>query len=485
MLLDSFKLAAESKFVKAINKFLYTPYYMSLIAALMAVSNLFAMEFVVFYLYLTFAIYITFLAPDCFPIMPMFCCGYMLFSAGNNPASNYGKNFLSSKENIIQFIIILVLIAILLISRLVYEIVAKKRYKQFSKALTLGFILLGASYLLAGFLSPEYSLRTVIFGAVEIISLCFTYYYFMFTVDWSKRKGSDIALLFCAVGIGLALQIIGMYLRPEAFEALKNGTFNRGMLISGWGIYNNVGGMMAMMIPAPFYLATTRKNQPWWILLGCVFMIAVMLTQSRGSMLSGAGVFVLCILLTIICSKGENRRKNVMTIAILAFAALTVLACTFDILMDKVFRSFKNMDFFNSSGRWDIYKYGIDRFAENPIFGNGFYVGEDVIYQHGSTTLPDKAFLPPRYHNTYVQLLASGGIVSMLAYLFHRFQTLLLTFKNRNVFKMFFILPVAAVVFSSVVDCHFFNLGPGLTYGVVLVCMEKIVESADKNVVEI
>ncbi len=464
----------ENRIVKLINSCLYSYGYMLLIAALMAISNIFALEFAVFYVYLLFVILTVLFSEDCFPIMPMFCCGYMLFSAKNNPATNYGEHFLSSKANITQFIVIAVAVFVLLLIRLIYELIAKRRYKQFSYPLTIGFVLLGMAYICGGAISSEYSLRTVVFGALQIISLCFTYYYFMFSVNWEKRRGSDIAFMLSAVGIGLVLQIIGMYVYPGVLEAIKDGTFERDMLISGWGMYNNVGSMMAMMIPAPFYLATIRKIGFPWILLSCVFMVAVIFTQSRGSMLSGTVVFFLCVIVMLCCSCGKTRLWNGIAMLGILIGVMSLAAFAWEEIYEKVFSFFEENEFFVSQGRLDTYKYGLDKFHENPIFGNGFYIGEDLLYQHGVNTLPDKAFLPPRYHNTYIQLLASCGIVGLIAYMVHRIQTLILIFKKRNVFNMFMGLSIAVLLISSLVDCHFFNFGPGLTYGIIIICMEKI-----------
>ena len=134
----------------------------------------------------------------------------MLFSAKNNPVANYGKHFLSTPGNQRQFVFLAVVIAASLITRFVYEIVKNRHRLSKLPELTTGFLLLGGVYVLSGFLSEYYSLRTVIFGLVQIVSLCATYFFFAYTIDWTKRREKDIALMFCAVGVGLFLESIAM-----------------------------------------------------------------------------------------------------------------------------------------------------------------------------------------------------------------------------------------------------------------------------------
>lgn len=464
----------DNRIIKLLNRFLYSPVYMLLVALLMAASNIFSLEFPVMTAYTLLGILTVLFSPDCFPIMPMFCCGYMLFSAGNNPAADYGTHFLSTPESLALFVFLAATAAVCLIVRFVYEIVKMGRDGSRLPKLTAGFVFLGIAYMLGGFLSPYYSLRTVLFGLLEVVALCITYFFFAYTIDWSKRQGRDIALMLSAIGIGITLEIAGMYRSAEVIEALKDGTFQRSMLKSGWGVYNNVGGMMAMMIPAPFYLASTQKQGFLWIPLGGLFISAVAFTQSRSSMITAAVITVLCILFVLIYSKRWAKLWNMAMLAAL-ISVIGIYGYPFlkeDIAI--IFKFFTNSQFFDLEGRIEIYKNGIQRFMENPVFGSGFYVSDGSVFQYGSDSLPEGFFLPPRYHNTLIQLLASGGVFAVIAYLFHRVQTVWLVLKQKSAFSFFMWLSILSLLIGSLADCHFFNFGPGLTYGVLLVCMEKI-----------
>ena len=123
----------------------------------------------------------------------------------------------------------------------------------------------------------------------------------------------------------------------------------------------------------------------------------------------------------------------------------------------------------NDSGRIEIYKTNLISSLDTFIFGKGFY--NVPPYQWGD--IEKITFIPPRYHNTYVQLICSTGIVGLLAYFYHRFETLRLVFKKLTLNKVFVALSFLALPLSSILDCHFFNIGPGFLYGIALLFLEK------------
>lgn len=471
----------ENSVVKAINNFLSTPWYMLLIALIMAASNIFGLEFMAFYAYMFIGVYIALFAPDCFAFAPMFCCGYMLFSAGNNPAKNYGETIFSQKENLIQFIIIIAVIALSLLVRFFFEILVVRRKVKRMPALTLGFVVLGIAYLLSGAYTEGYGGKELAFSALQIISLCITYFYLYYTVDWEKRDVGDCAMMLSCVGIGLFLEIVGMYLQPTVIEAIKNGKFNRALLRSGWGVYNNVGGMMAMLMPAPFYFSCVKKRGWLYLILASIFLGGVILTQSRGAMLAGGGVYAVCCLFVLIYTPKERRLANILTFIIavlfIGVTALIILTKPGQVIVGDMVATGKK-----DNGRIEIYIAGLKQFLEAPIFGKGFYAPiEDAIrwpelvgHQYGWENLGEDYFIPPRYHNTIVQLLASGGVVALLAYGYHRLQTIMLFIRKPTAYKTFMGLAICAHLLASMLDCHFFNIGPGLTYGMILLFAEML-----------
>ena len=82
------------------------------------------------------------------------------------------------------------------------------------------------------------------------------------------------------------------------------------------------------------------------------------------------------------------------------------------------------------------------------------------------------ALFPPRWHNTIIQLLATGGVVCLFGYVVHRVQTVKLFLKNPSGDKTFVALSILALLLTSLLDCHFFNVGPVLLYSAMLAFTE-------------
>ncbi len=466
MLQSVFPKLSDNRIVKAITRFLYTDWYLLIVVALMVVANLFGMEFPVYYCYMLFCVATALFADDLFPIMPMACTSYMTFSANNNPAANVDGHIFSSLGNIVQFVVICAIIVAALVTRLVFEL--KKGREKKAPAFSLGFLALGVAYMLGGLFSPYYEGKTVLFGLLQIVCLTVFYFFFYYTVDWGKRHIDDYAKLFTVIGVGLILETIGMYLQPEVLEAYANGRFERKLLLTGWGIYNNVGGMLVLCLPAPFYFAATKKQGWIFSLLGSVQLAAIVLTQSRSSIIFGLAVYAACVVTVLILSKKWDKIFNLITYLAIA-AAVGISAIFFFDELQQLFRVLLSAGW-NPSGRWSLYTLGWEQFLQFPVFGNGFYQCKGGWIW---ADLPQGAFLPARYHNTVVQLIASGGAVALIAYLFHRVQTAIVLVKRFSVQTLFIALSICGLLLTSMLDCHFFNLGPGLLYGCLLVMLEK------------
>ena len=71
-----------------------------------------------------------------------------------------------------------------------------------------------------------------------------------------------------------------------------------------------------------------------------------------------------------------------------------------------------------------------------------------------------------------IALLATGGVSLLAGYVLHRVQTVKLFVKNFNTGKLFAGLTVLALLLTSLVDCHFFNVGPVLIYSAMLAFVE-------------
>ncbi len=467
MLVSAYPQLKNKKFVRFLCAFFRSPYYCAIIAALMAVSELFALELPVYYIYLLFGSACILFAEDTLGIMPIACCGYMTFAAQNNPGQHPETSAFLQPETYLQLAFVLTIAVILFLGRLVVSAgeLPKKRVPR----LAVGFLGLGIAYLLAGAFSGYYAFNTVLYGFVQIVSLCVFYFFFYYTVDWRTVKADYFAVMFTATGVGMLAEVVGMYFLPGV---IVDGMVMRGALYTGWGVYNNVGCIMAMCMPAPFYFAATKKHGWAFSILGCFFFLGVVLTQSRGSILFGIVVFLACIVAVLIFSKKWEKLWN----GIVFCAFVLAIGIAFAVWSEQMQALFYSIIEWGTkdSGRGEIYKKCWETFRSSPTFGVGFYKTPGAVLAEGGMwdAAPEGTFIPARAHNTYLQLLASGGVIALVLYLYHRGETLYVLFRKPTAAKTFAFLCISSLLLTSLLDCNFFNIGPGILYSLLLVCAE-------------
>lgn len=472
MLTEAFPRLREVRALAAAQAFFRSGWFAAVATLLMACSEIFAIEIAVIYCYLAFGLLIFLVCDDMLPIVPMVCCGYMLFSAQNNPGK-FPDALFGQPGGMLALFYAIILIVILLVGRLVSMLMEGEKHG--APKLTLGFLLLGAAYLLGGLFSPYYDGKTVLMGFVQIASLCGFYFYFYYTVRWDKVPAHYLPMIVSIIGVGMLAEIVGMYFNEGVVK--EDGTINRVGLYTGWGIYNNVGCVMAMIMPAPVYFAVKQKNGWMYTILSVFFYLGVLLTQSRGAMLFGSVVFLGCIVVTLIGSKKQEKLWNGIVYAALALGGI-VCIFVFKEQVDRLFGSMLKQGM-NDAARFDTWRACWERFLEYPSFGVGFYktpgtlLTEDGMYTNFADGTPEGYFLALRAHNTFFQLIATGGAVALVAYAVHRIQTLILCLHRPSTFKFVAALCVGAMLLTSITDCHVFNMGPGLMYAVWLVFGEK------------
>ena len=203
-------------------------------------------------------------------------------------------------------------------------------------------------------------------------------------------------------------------------------------------------------------------------MLGTLFLGGVFLSNSRTSMLGGAAIYGICVLVLLFTA--PNKKRTVIITLLLGLCGIAGAV----VLREKIFQLFTDILSRGTSlnHRDEFYEAGINQFVQYPIFGGSFYPIGYVPWDW-SEVASFSNFFPPRWHNTIIQLMTCTGTVGLVAYLIHRLQTLRLFATHRNATSLYIGMSVLALVFCSLFDCHFFNIGPTLFYSVCLVFAEK------------
>lgn len=447
--------------------FLVSPRFCVAVMILAALSNMFSLELPVYTVFIALAVYVCIWGQDLLPLMPLIVACYLSPSTANNPGKAVDSVF-SFAQGGIWLAILAGAVAAALAFRVWKD---RKAFFHAPRRLLPGILLLCGSYLLSGLGSTGYCdsfFSNLLFALMQCGCILLPYFLFTGGIQWkSVRKDYFAWLGSCVAGL-LVVEILWVYLTQGV---LTGGVIDRARIHTGWGMYNNMGAMLMILLPFPFYL-TAQKNKHWLgPLIGCGHVLAVLLTCSRNSILVAGALYVLCVIWSWRRADKTLYRKTLLWLVGCAGAVCLLLLKP---LLDAFTQILEQG--LDLSSRDDIFKEGLKLFGQAPVFGVSFY---SPGYQpwDWSTLESFTGLFPPRWHNTYVQLLASGGVVAMGAYICHRVQTAKLFLKQSSREKTAIALSLGALCFSSIFDCHFFNMGPVLFYSMGLAFAECICKS--------
>lgn len=467
MLLDFFPSLKDSKIILFLQKFLYSKLYIALVGLLTLLCHTFALEIPYYYFIVTICLVIpTLFCEDLLPVVAPLSMTYSTVSVWSNNSTKGISLFKGA--NIFHLSILVGIILVCFITRLIYDLI-KKPERRRKPALFLGFAILLPFYLFGGLFSGFWAMDTFLYGLVCFASISICYFLLLYLVDWKKVNKEYLMWVMFIYGLVIAGEVFFMI----TYNAVCEKAFIAGetTLFTGWGMRNNIAAQIALCITAPYYLAYKAKKIDWLFLLAIpVMMTAALFTNSRGGSLACLVLLVAGLVIYLIIG---NKRQRI-TCSITVSACVAVFLIVFFIKQTEMksfffrfFQDYSEVDF--SSSRNEKWLKGLTQFTQKPVLGVGFYQLKMDRFVNFST-----GFVPSRYHNTIIQFLATSGILGLLAYGFHRFQTIVLAFKKPTVEKTFIFLSIAALLFSSLYDNHFFNLGPGLNYCVALAFIEGI-----------
>lgn len=456
----------DSKFRK-LNTFLESPAFVLMIGFLTVIANLFKAELIVYTVFIILGCYIVLFCSDFAPTCIIFLCCYIMPSSGNNPG-RAAKSIFYPQNGGIYLLILAVLFVGCVIYRLVTdrELGGKNIWTRTRKFLP-GMLILGAGYLLAGAFSGRYfahGAMNFVFALIQVLAVTGLYWFFSGTIRWEKISGDYWAWIGFTVGLTVSLELVGIY----AFHhVIQNFKIQTALIYSGWGNANNIGCMIAMMIPFALFLGH-RTGKAGLFSLAAFFMIAcVFFTCSRNSILVAVPLYVFTLIM--ICRNSENK-KTFLRFTGGAALLLLFLALLFHRSILLMFQELLQRGF-NPRNRDRIYPQGIEAFLRNPIFGESFYPKSTTIDMW--STLPQmQSILPARWHNTVIQLLASCGLVGIVCYSVHRIQTVRFFWQRRRTDLIIIGLSLMSLLLMSLLDCHFFNIGPTMFYSAMLAFAE-------------
>ena len=462
--------------LQAADRFLYSPAYFLLLGGLTVLSNVFSLERYVYAAFILIGIYICLFGRDLLPLFPIFACGYISPSAGNNPGVNENSIFSLSGGGF-YLAVILTLLAVSLVYRVVTDPdFGGKKFLTKKRSLLSGMLLLSLSYAISGLGSgqwAEYGWRNLFFSFLQLVAIAGLYWLLSGAVKWEQAPKAYLFWTGICVGYVLLAELVGVYFQADV---IVNGAILRERIVTGWGHYNSMGALLIMIIPLSFFLTGKGKYAAFAYVSAFLFFLGVLFTCSRASILFGIPVYVLSYVLSVIHRK-HARSQIGIHIAIVLLPIVVAIVLREELM--GLFRELINAGFESLDRRVD-YLAGLKQFLHFPIFGGSFFPVDHWPYAW-STSESFLSLFPPRWHNTPIQLLATGGVVCLAAYVVHRVQTVKLFTNNFTTEKLFAGLSVFALLLTSMLDCHFFNVGPVLLYSGLLAFVEFQLNQTEKH----
>ncbi len=457
----------EQSLVQRLNAFLYTPAYLILIGGLTLLSNVFGQELIVYTAFILIGAFVCLYARDLLPLLPLFVCGYITPSRNNNPGRNEDSIFSFSGAGL-YLAILLAGVVFCLVYRLIKDPnIGGKKFFCKKRKLFSGMLILGLAYAISGIGSgqwPELGWRNLFFAFLQFVAIAGLYILLTGGVQWESAPKAYLFWTGTCVGYVVLFELLNLYLTANI---IIDGEIYRNDIYTGWGHYNNIGALLTMVIPMPFFLTGKGRYAGFAYASAILFYIGLLFTSSRGSILFGTPIFIASYMYSL-WHKRHARRQ-----LLAHFGAIVAVIIGIVFVQDNIVQLFKVFgdNGLESPARVNIYEVGVAQFMRFPLFGGSFFPVDIELFSWSSSA-KFVAFFPPRWHNTILQLLATGGIACVSAYTFHRIQTVKLFLNDFTEDKIFAALSIMALLLTSLLDCHFFNIGPVLLYSATLAVVE-------------
>lgn len=443
--------------VRKIAWFIDSPFFPIALAAVILLFYYLSLDMVMIWFMAVCAIAMLATCRDVTPAFAIVLFMHIIISVKNSPSPLGDRSdYFVRPEIYIQVAVAISLCVAVLIARLVYTVYRKKF--RFSP-LFAGLVALSVSVLLNGAFTAEYTAMNLVYGIfIAAIYICI-FMLFSGNLDVTKRTFERIAYYCCVFSVVLATELIVAYATYDGL--FVNGGINRSKIFFGWGMYNTMGMLFCVCVPAWFYFAAKKKFGFIYAIGGLFSIVMTYMTLSRQSMVIMSVLAVVCAVWLLICSKGRERLFNIILLAVVALVMTLVVWINFDFIMKVIEPLIENVQ--DGGNRMELWDRAIEDFLKAPVFGVGFYYLKEL-----DVGLVGLDIIPKMYHDTVLQMLAGCGIVGLVAYAVHRVQTIWSLIKNINFERVYIGITIGAFLLVSIFDNHMFYLFPTILYAALI-----------------
>ncbi len=389
--------------------------------------------------------------------IPFFCFTFFLVTIEHGPnVPNYSDYYW--KTPILW--ILIAYVALLVIGLLVFAVRnASRAKKPNGKGLLSGLLLFCVTLLTNGLFSEHYTVQNLLYAIAFGGILMGVFLLFGTYCDFDRCSCDRFVACLVLTGLLICSELLFAYATTVRFA---DGSVVKESVVLGWGVWTTIGGLLCLFMPASFYFAASHPRGWFGIVSAVLHLFCILLSQSRGALLVGIGIFVLCTF--TLCWVGARKKQNRIFACGMVIVGAFACVCFRQQLLPLI-RNFLQYGF-DDNGRFSIWQAGKDHFLRNPVFGSGFYDS----YTNDEWEMSVAPYL---YHNTWIQMLAANGILGFTAYWIHRVQTICLICKKPTAYSIFLGFGILGMLLFSLLDVLFFNLYPMIFYALMLLFAEK------------
>ena len=344
-----------------------------------------------------------------------------------------------------------------------------------------GIIFFDVALILNGIFSPQNSVYNLLLGLAFAVIITACYCLFVVVIAHSENGISYTCKILVSLSYAVSFQLITVMYKLYQnnnllVESWYGDKINREMLSLSWGPPTISAAIISLGIPAALYLAKTGKFSFFSYTSAVLFIPVLFLINTRSAILVGLVALFVGVLICI--TRGPNRRQNiiytVLLVALIAFIIFSLLNNeNIDIKKLLGAMRFTSSEGISglSNGRINLWKNGISDFLSSPVFGVGFMDGgyANKIYTNTFRNM---------YHNIFVQLIGSMGIVGLVTFLIHLKHILEVAIRRFSTNKLLLLGVPLMIISLSLFDNFFFYPNFQIIYVAFLACAEVSLEQS-------
>ncbi len=446
--------------LKLIRRALASKFFPFVTAAVNVFCYYLGLDLVIIYYTAIVGTLILILCDDLSPLISLFLFMNIMVTKQHSPSYLTGGSDYYFQTAVLAQVIVCISSLVIAVFYRIVKLCLERKFK--ATPVFYGLCALAIALIANGMFSENYKPTDLMYGAFMAFFFLGIFVLLKDNIKPCKELYERIALGFMALSAVLILELIVTYATTE--NIFVNGVVNRALIAFGWGMYNTYGMLIVLCIPAALFLAAKLKHGYLFTVYSFVLVVAAVMCMSRQSMLTAAVIFILCIIILLV--KGKYRLQNLIICGVALAALIVILGIFHDKVGEYLKNVFANIEVdgeLNGSSRTILWRTAFRNFISAPIFGTGFYV-----FLPQAAPMVGLDIIPLMYHNTFMQLLASCGIVGLLAYVVHRIQTVISFMKKITFERTYVAITLLALLIISIVDNHMFYILPTLVYSSLL-----------------